>query len=272
MWATPSVWDDWQGWFTARGWRCIIPALRHHDVDPSEAPDPRLGGVSIEEYVADLEGEIRRLPEPPVIMGHSLGGLIAQKLIARGLARRAVLLTPAAPAGIMALRWSVVRSFLSYFLRPGFWKRPHRATFGEMAYSTFHLLDAEEQRRVYSTLVHESGRVIFETGLWPLDRRRAAAVPAGPLPCPTLVVAGGRDRIVPASVVRKTASRYGDSVDYLELPDHAHWVLGEEGWEEICEQVAAWLEEDADGKQAAEQQQEQEQAQEEQQKVGGEEA
>ncbi|MFO7767771.1 MAG: alpha/beta hydrolase [bacterium] len=247
MWGTPSVWENWSGWFSDRGWRCMTPALRYHDMHPEEEPDPRLGQVGLTDYVRDLEQEIRALPERPVVMGHSMGGLLAQKLAARGLARRAVLLTPAAPAGIMALRWSVVRSFLSYFARWGFWKKPHRITFAEASYSSLFLLDEQEQRRVYETFVYESGRAIFETGLWLLDRRRAAAVPEGPLPCPALVVAAGRDRIVPAPVVRKTAERYGESARYLELPHHAHWVHGEEGWQDICARVAAWLEDKSVG-------------------------
>ncbi len=160
MWGTPSMWEDWEGWFSDRGWRCVTPVLRHHDLDPAEDPDPRLGTVSLEDYAADLEQEIRSLPERPVLMGHSMGGLLAQKLAVRGLGRRAVLLTPAAPSDILALRWSVVRSFLSYFFRPAFWRRPHRPTFGEMSYSTFQLLGEDGWQdicvRVASWLEDES--------------------------------------------------------------------------------------------------------------------
>lgn len=245
MCGTPSVWEDWSGWFSDRGWRCITPALRYHDMHPDEGPDPRLGRVSLNDYAGDLEQQLRALPEQPVVIGHSMGGLLAQRLAARGLARRAVLLTPAAPAGILALRWSVIRSFLSYFTRWGFWKKPHRFTFPEASHGILSQLDEQEQRRVYDTLVYESGRAVFETGLWVLDRLRAAAVPKGPLPCPALVIGARKDRIVPAAVVRRTAERYGESARYLELPHHAHWVLGEEGWEDICARVAAWLEDES---------------------------
>lgn len=241
MWGGGYHWDLYRSVFEGRGYRCLAPTLRYHDADPKAPPDPRVGLTSLLDYAEDLEREIRQLGEPPVILGHSMGGLLALMLGSRGLASRLVLLTPASPRGIVALRPSVIRSFWSGMTTWAFWRKPYRQTYGEAVYSMMHLLSEEERRKAYERFVFESGRAAFEIGFWPLDRRRASAVDFSAVTCPVLLVAGGQDRITPAPVQRKTARRLGKVVTYRELPDHAHWVLGEPGWEDVARIVADWL-------------------------------
>ena len=242
MWVDGSYWEHVKTYFEERGYRCLTPTLRYHDRPPSEPPHPDLGRTSLLDYAADLEAEIRRLEAPPILMGHSMGGLLAQMLAARGLARAAVLLTPASPAGVIAIRVSVLRSFLSGLLRWGFWRKPYRQTYGEAVYGMLHLLPVETQRRIYEGMGYESGRAACEIGFWPLDPRRAARVEPGGVTCPLLVVGAGRDRIILPSVVRKVAKRYEALATYREFPDHAHSLLYEQGWEEVEEACASWLE------------------------------
>jgi pimeloyl-ACP methyl ester carboxylesterase len=78
-------------------------------------------------------------------------------------------------------------------------------------------------------------------GLPSLDRKRAANVEASDITCPVLVIVGSQDRMTPASVVRKIAQKYEAVATYRELPDHAHWLLVEPGWQEIAEGIADWL-------------------------------
>lgn len=241
MWGGPFYWEPFRGVLEDRGWHCIAATLPFHDVDPQSPPDPRLGRASLLDYVAALEREIDALPEPPVLIGHSMGGLLAQILCARGKARAAVLLAPASPAGILALTPSVVRSFLPVMLRWGFWRKPMRVPFATAVYSMLHRLPADEQRATYARFVHESGRAAAEIGLWPLDQRRASWVDVGATTCPLLVIAGGADRITPARVVRKVARRYGPNANYKEFPELAHWLMAEPGWEQVAGHVVDWL-------------------------------
>lgn len=241
MWGTSRDWDNYRAYFEARGYRCIVPTLPYHDTAPGGMPDPRLGTASLVDYADALEHEIRQLGEKPVIMGHSMGGLLAQILGARGLASQLVLLAPAAPAGIFVLTASVLRSFWRYPLRWGFWKKPYRQRFRDAAWSTLNLLPPEAQRVAYAGYVAESGRAIFEIGLWPLYRGQATTVDAAGMTCPVLVIAGRLDRITPASAVRKVAEKYRAVSTYREFAGHAHWMLGEPGWEAIAEFIAQWL-------------------------------
>lgn len=241
MWGTSRDWDDYRTFFQARGYRCITPNLPGHDTAPGAAPDPRLGTLSLLDYADVLERQIRQLDQKPIIMGHSMGGLLAQILGARGLARALVLLTPAAPAGLLTLTPSVIRCFWRYALRWRFWDRPYLPRFRDAAWSTLNLLPAEGQREAYARYVPESGRAIFEIGCWPLYRGKATTVDASRVTCPMLVIGGGLDRITPASVVRKVAARYGAVSTYREFAGHAHWVLGEPGWEAVAGFTAQWL-------------------------------
>jgi pimeloyl-ACP methyl ester carboxylesterase len=210
-------------------------------MDPRDVPPPRLGTTSLLEYAEALEREIRPLGEKPLVMGHSMGGLLAQMLAARGLAKALVLLTPAAPAGIVALTPSVIRSFWSIQTTWGFWRKPVRQTFAEAAYSILHRLPRREQQETYEKFVYESGRTLFEIGYWLFDSCGAARVEESKVTCPVLVVAGAQDRITPASVVRKVARKYRAVATYKEFDNHAHWVVGEPGWEAVAEYTLAWL-------------------------------
>ncbi len=234
MYCRSWVWERYVPFFEERGWRCVTTTLRHHDVEPGDPPPPELATTSLLDYADDLEEEIRSIGEKPVVLVHSMGGLLAQILARRGLARAAVLLTPAAPAGVLGLTPSVVKCFLGVLTTWAFWRKSFRPSFEGAVYAFLEGFPEAERKPIWERLVHESGRAIFEIGLWPLDRRHAAGVDPSAVKCPLLVVAGGKDRATPASVVRKVAKRYGDAATYREFPDQAHWVLSQPGWEEVA--------------------------------------
>jgi pimeloyl-ACP methyl ester carboxylesterase len=242
MWGGGWYWENYKRFFENKGYRCLTPTLRFRDMDVREPPEPKLGTTSLLDYVEDLEKEIRQLDALPILMGHSMGGLLAQMLGSRGLAKALVLLTPASPRGINALTPSVIRSFWSGLTKWGFWRKPLRQTFNEAVYSMLRLLPVEEQKKIFDRFVCESGRAAFEIGFWFLDRKRASRVDEANVACPILVVAGGQDRITPASVVRKVAAKYRAVSTYKEFPNHAHWVIGEPHWQEVAEHVSHWLE------------------------------
>ena len=98
MMAGPWCWDNYKNYFERKGYGCIAPALKFHDVNANDIPDPQLGTTSLLDYAADLEEQIKEFEEPPILMGHSMGGLLTQILASRGCAKAAILLTPAPPS------------------------------------------------------------------------------------------------------------------------------------------------------------------------------
>ena len=242
MWGGPDNWAHYKDFFEKEGYQCIVPTLRYHDIKPSDTPDPRLGQTSLLDYAEDLEKEIRTLDALPIIMGHSMGGLLAQILASRGLAHTVVLLSPGAPAGISSITLSGIRGFLSIQSKWGFWKKPIRQTFKEAAYSILNLLSPEEQKEAYAKFVYESGRAASEIVYWFFDPKHASQVDASKVTCPTLVITGSKDKIIPAFVVRKVAKKYENVSTYKEFENHAHWILAEPDWEDVARYTANWLE------------------------------
>lgn len=240
MWGGAWYWEKFRNLFEAKGYRCVAVTLPYHDMDPEGIPDPRLGTTSLLDYAELLEREIGKLDAKPIIMGHSMGGLLAQILGSRSLAKSLVLLTTASPSGIIALKPSVIKSFWSVMTTWGFWRKPIRQTFSEAVYSMLHLLPEEEQKETYDKFVYESGRAAFEIGYWLIDSKNASKVDESRVTCPVLVVAGAEDRITPASVVRNVAEKYRGAT-YKEFTNHAHWIMAEPRWQEVAEYISGWL-------------------------------
>jgi len=241
MWGGPWYWENYKNFFELNGYRCVTPTLRYHDARPGSAPEPRLGNTSLLDYASDLENEIASLGVMPIIMGHSMGGLLAQILGSRGLAKALVLLTPAAPEGIFSITPSVFRTFFRVMIKWGFWKKPMALSFGAARYAALDLMTPEQRREIYGKMVYESGRAAAEIGFWLFDKRHAARVDASKVTCPVLVVAGSQDRITPARVSKRIAQRYPGFSTYKEYPDHAHWVVGEPGWSKIARDIENWI-------------------------------
>ena len=241
MWGGSWCWDNYRTFYENKGYRCITPTLRYHDVNPKDGPDPRLGTVSLIDYADDLESLIRKLDPPVILMGSSMGGLIAQILASRNVANALVLLAPASPYGIMALTPSVIKSFWSSLKTWGFWKKPMRQTFEEASYSTLGLLPTNKKIKAYNRFVYESGRAASEIGFWYLDHKKASMVDESKITCPVLIIAGNKDKITPPSVLRKIADKYKENAVYKEFENHGHWIIGEPGWEKIADYSSRWL-------------------------------
>ncbi len=241
MWGTGSYWENFKGFFEGKGYRCVVPTLRFHDMDPKGAPDPRLGTTSLLDYVEDLEKLIRELHVTPIVIGFSMGGLLAQILGSRGLTKALVLLSPAPPHGIHALTLSVAINFRSVLMRWGFWKKPFRLPFAATSNGMLNMVPPESRRSIYDQFVYESGRAASEIGFWFFDSKGAAKVDESKVTCPVLIITGEQDREHPLPVTWKIVKRYEKVATYKELSGHGHWLVGEPGWQEIAESIEDWL-------------------------------
>jgi pimeloyl-ACP methyl ester carboxylesterase len=234
-------WDQYKTFFTEKGYQCITPDLRYHNVSPTDLPDSRLGKMCLLDYVEDLKKEILKLDRPPIIMGHSMGGLLAQILGARGLAKALILLTPASPYGINGLKPCVIKTFWSAQKKFGFWRKPFRLTFNEVSNSMLQFLPLEEKKNLYNKLVFESGKAASQIGFWRFDKKRTSHVDESKITVPVLVISGSHDKACPASVVKNIAAKYAPVSTYREFKDHSHWVIGEPNWQDITNYIAEWL-------------------------------
>jgi non-heme chloroperoxidase len=241
MFVGPWCWNDFKAYFEQRGYTCRTLTLRYHDTPLGSPPDSGLGATSLFDYVADAEAEIKTLKEKPVIIGHSMGGLIAQILGSRGLARSLVLISPAAPRGINAVTWRALKSAWHNRSRIALWGKPMSPSFEGVAYSSLHLLPYEEQKKVFEKFTYESGRVAWEIGFWFFDFKKATRVDESGVTCPVLMVVGTEDRLTPPSVVKKIHEKYARVSTYKEFPNHSHWIIAEPDWEEAADFIHSWM-------------------------------
>ena len=226
MWGDASYWNRFRRRFEGCGYRTEAITFLHHE-KPQDSS--RLRHVGIMDYVAQAEQAISALPDVPVLVGHSMGGLVAQKLAERGLAKAMVLVAPVAPAGISVGTWS---SFLciSGNLHQIVRQRPFVIKWRQSRYGLLNTLAPREMAAVHGSFVHESGRAMWEivTGAIAVDERQVS--------CPVLVAVGSEDRATPPSVVKRIARKY--DAEYREYPGWCHY-LGI-AWEAIDE-IHDWV-------------------------------
>jgi len=235
----PWAFDAFRKPFAAAGYKVHTPTLRFHDEGAHASR--ALGKTSLTDYAHDLAAFIATLDAPPILLGHSLGGLLAQMLAAKGLARALVLLAPCPPWGIMPSTMFEIASAQTMLLAGDFWNQPLKPDYWIAAANSLDRLPPAERLKVFARFVPESGLATFEILHWAFDARRASLVHAHDVACPVLCLVGEHDRINPPSTVRRIAERYRGRATYDELAGHSHWLPGEPGWEKIAARCTGWL-------------------------------
>jgi pimeloyl-ACP methyl ester carboxylesterase len=238
--AGPFVWEGFAAKFAEAGYGVHSPALRHHE---GEGLPESLNQVSLADYADDLDRFIDGLPGPPVLVGHAMGGLIAQMLAARGKVRALILLAPSAPWGIPPSTLFEIASAQAVLLNVGFWNASLAPKDHILARHGLDRLGRDERDALLARLVPESGRAIFEVMHWGLDMRRASEIDGGKVTAPMLVMVGSEDRISPPGTVERIAALYGAHALYEKIPGMSHWLMGEPGWEKVAGRALNWLDE-----------------------------
>jgi pimeloyl-ACP methyl ester carboxylesterase len=222
------------------GYTVHAPDLPFHGRKKPEAPAMALGMLGVRDYLSDMKARLDRFDQPPIVIGHSLGGLLAQQLAAEGLIKAAVLLAPVAPWGVLPSTSHEVMTAFGLMQVGPLWGRPIWPDYTAARYS-MNLIPEETRRATYDQLGPESGRVVFETLQWGLDPTHASAVDARKVACPILCAVGDKDVICPPGTVRSVAYRYRRFAQFEVLPDLSHFMLGEPKEAELTELIFTWL-------------------------------
>ena len=246
-WLTPASWDRFRAHYEAQGYTVSAPAWPYLDRPVHElrrAPDEGLGKLGIRRIADHYESLIKALPEPPVLIGHSFGGLIVQLLLDRGLGAAGVAIDPAPPFGVMAHPLAVWTS-LSIFTAWNGWNRALTMSLKGFSSGFANTLPEAEKSLEYATqIVPAPGRIFFQAVLG-VD---AKVTYANPTRAPLLLIAAEHDRTVPAPMVRvnfQKQTRAGSPTAFHEFPGRSHYLCNEPGWEEVADFALDWAVENA---------------------------
>lgn len=243
MWSTAETLAPLADGLRAGGHEVHVPTLPDHAPDLNPAGHVRLGCTSLLDYCAFHEAQLDAAGHatPPVLIGHSMGGLLAQMIAARRPVSGVVLLAPASPAGINIVQPTSTVGTSFVLGSRGFWRRTHRPTRWHARYGLLHRMPETRVEAEHAGLVYESGRAYAEIVFWWADRKRASAVPAEQVTAPMLVLSAAQDRIIPPRVVARVAARYRQA-EHRCLDELGHMMFREPGGDRVTDQVRGWLE------------------------------
>lgn len=237
-----EVWDRMRGGFAAAGWSCDAPTLfpQFRTVGP---PPEGLADLTLDDYFEAMGEKAREMTqahgEKPVVIGHSMGGLIAQKLAEAGLVKAGIFLTPAQPEGCTVTDLRVLRTFWN-ILKVGRKNVPggmFKVGPNGFSYGVLNCVPKAQHAEIYAGALYDSGRVyeqLSEPG--PIDETR--------IDVPTLTIGAKKDRATVIKAVRKVGAKYAKATvpgDYAEYANNAHWIVDEPGTDKVTGDILEWL-------------------------------
>ena len=218
LWSGSWCWYEWATHFCNLGWECWAVNLSRRIKDKKRHPEIRLD-VALQDWVDDLKRVIQAALFPPVLLGHSMGGLAALKVAAEEEVTGLILLSSPPPSEIKMVMPRALRLLRLKYLPLIFLRRPFCPEERDLCRSWLASLPKSRLPDILKRMVPESATFVSE-----FFSRRIDVDPTR-IRCPVLIVGGSEDRVVPMASLREMAQRLG--ADLKEYPNHGHWMIGE---------------------------------------------
>lgn len=241
-WMTPECWDSLRKPFEAAGYTVHAPTWPYLDQGTAAElranPPAGFGGLGIGPIVDHYQSFIEKLPEKPLIIGHSFGGLYVQMLLDRGLGAAGIGISPGPVGGVIPGPISLAAA-LPVIARVGGWMRPYTLSREGFAENFANTVSPEIQAAAYDKLVVPTPGMIFyqaagSIGTWVNPKRRTQ---------PLLIVAAEHDRTVTPYVSKASynVQKHSDAkTDFKFFPGRSHFLIAEPGWEEVADYALNW--------------------------------
>jgi pimeloyl-ACP methyl ester carboxylesterase len=248
LWLHSTSWRPWQEFFTAAGYRTIAPEWPGTPGTVAEAratPDSA-ANHGIDDVTAHYIGIIENLDEAPILIGHSFGGMISEKILGLGHAAAAVAIDAAQIKGVLPLPLSALHSTLPVFKNPANIHRAVSLTAEQFRYSFGNAVSEQESQALFEQwAIPSPGKPLFEAAAANFSLHSPAKVETGNEERgPLLLIAGGQDHTVPEVITKATQKQYRHSsavTDLIEFPDRGHSLTIDGGWNEVAETSLSWL-------------------------------
>jgi pimeloyl-ACP methyl ester carboxylesterase len=238
-----NSWDEWKVYFENKGYTVHVPAWPFKDADPATLrkrhPDAALASLTLAQLIAHFEKFVRALPEKPILIGHSMGGLITQVLLQKNIAAAGIAIHPVPPLGVPPLYYSFLKAGWKPLSLFGSVNKTHMMDFKAWQYAFTNGMTENEQRAAYEQLATPESIRVIRGGL-----SAAAKVDFKAHHDPLLIIAGDKDNFIPAGLNHDNYKKYksADSItDYKEFAGRNHFVLGQPTWHEEADYILNWL-------------------------------
>ncbi|SFF71483.1 alpha/beta hydrolase [Blastococcus tunisiensis] len=247
LWLHATSWEPWVEYFAARGYEPIAPGWPG---EPPTAEEARANPDTVAGYgigdIADHYSEIiSGLASPPVVIGHSFGGLVAQRLHGMGVSRACVVLSPAQFKGNLALPPTQLRTAWPVLSRPGLRKKTWSHSADSFARTFANAVPRPESDALYAAYgIPSPARPLFQASVANVSLRSEASVDTRRERGPVLLIAAGKDRTVPEATVRaayRIQSRNPGVTELRVFPDRGHSMGADAGWREIADTALEFL-------------------------------
>jgi non-heme chloroperoxidase len=248
LWIHSAAWQPWVELFRSAGYDATTPGWPG-DSDSVEQTRKNAAAVAnkgIDDITNAYLDVISGLPAKPIVIGHSFGGLIAQKLLSEGAAAAAIAIDPGQIKGVKPLPFAQIRSGLPVLSKPANRKRAVALTRKQFRYGFGNALSESESGELFDRwAIPGPGKPLFEASAANFKKSSPAAVDTGKRDRgPLLIVAGGKDHTVPEVVARAAYRLYSGSgavTDYHVFPDRGHSLVLDHGWREVADLALSWL-------------------------------
>lgn len=241
LFVTAQSWSEWVTFFEAKGYTCHTPSNPYHNMTRKEmwdnTPEP-LGKVNFEDVVNNLAKFIDTLPEKPILIGHSLGGLSVQKLVEMGKAAAGICIDGAAPAGIIPTQWSFLKSNLPV-LNPFKGDSVFKPTKDWWFYAFGNNLTRAESDKAFDEFAVPESRNIPRS-----TTKSYAKINFKKPHVPLLFIAGEKDHIIPKGLNEKNFKAYKDAnskKDFKVFENRGHYICGDKNWKEVANYIYEWI-------------------------------
>ena len=241
LWMLASSWQPWRGFFAKQGYATLAPGWPD---DPATVEEGRahpevFAGKHIKMITDHYEEVARTLSRPPVIIGHSFGGLITQQLAGRGLAVASVAIDSAPFRGVLPLPFSALKGAFPVIGNPGNYRRQVMLTFEQFRYSFANAIDEREARELYDRYqVPGSGMPLFQAAFANVKPSTEAAVDSlNPDRGPMLLLTGDDDHIAPPAILRASFAKQKrnlSTTEMVEVPGRGHSLVFDSGWQDVA--------------------------------------
>lgn len=248
LWLLPTSWDNWRALFEEQGFVALAPGwpddpatVAHARREPSVFAHKTVGEIT--EHYAEV---IRALDRKPIVIGHSFGGLITQKLAGMGLAAVSVAIDPAPFRGVLPLPLSALRAALPVLGNPLNYGRAIALTRKQFRFAFGNAVSEEESNRLYDEYsVAGSGAPLFQAAIANFNPASQTKVNTkNPERGPLLVISGEKDHTVPWAIANasyKLNKKNPNVTEIVEIPGRGHSLVIDSGWRDVAEQALGFI-------------------------------